>query len=49
LKITALEPHLISSEASYVFVKIKQKFCTNMPKEAPEQFDCVDKEQFKIK
>jgi len=47
--ITPLEPHSISSEASHTLVKIKQKFCANMPKGAPQQFECLDKEQFKIK
>jgi len=41
------EPHL-SSEASHMFVK-KQELCANVPKGAPQQLCCVDKEQFKIK
>jgi len=44
-----LEPRLISSEASHMFVKINQNFCANMPKGARQQFECVDKEQFKTK
>jgi len=47
--ITPLEPHSISSKASHTLVKIKQKFCANMPKGAPQQFECLDKEQFEIK
>jgi len=43
------EPYLISSEASHVFVNIQQKLCTNVPKEAPQQLECVNKEKFKIK
>jgi len=30
-----------------MFVKIKQNFCANMPKGAPQQFKCGDNEQFK--
>jgi len=44
-----LETHLINSEASHVFVKMKQTLCANMPKKAPQQLQRVDKEQFKIK
>jgi len=32
-----------------MFVKIKQTFCAYMLKGAPQQFECVDKEQFKTK
>jgi len=32
-----------------VFVNIQQKLYANVPKEAPEQLECVGKEQFKIK
>jgi len=32
-----------------MFVKIKQNFCANMPEGAPQQFERVDKEQFKTK
>jgi len=28
---------LINSEASYIFVKIKQKLCANVPKGVPQQ------------
>ena len=44
-----LEPRLISSEASHMFVKINQNFCANMPKGAPQQFKCVENEHFKTK
>jgi len=44
-----LQPHLIGSEASHMFVMIKQKLCVNVSKGAPNNFSCVDKEQFKIK
>jgi len=49
LRTTGLEQHLISSEASHMFFKIKQRLCTNVPKGAPQQLQCADKEQFKIK
>jgi len=32
-----IEPHLISSEASHMFFKIKQNLCVNMPKVAHQQ------------
>jgi len=42
LRTTVLEPHLISSVAGHMFVKIKQKLYVNMPKEALQQPECVD-------
>jgi len=33
----ALEAHLISSEASHMFVKIKQNLCANVPNGDPQQ------------
>jgi len=44
-----LEAHLISSEASHMFVKIKQTLSENVPKGDPQEVCYVDKEQFKIK
>jgi len=32
-----LEAHLISSEASHMFVQIKQNLCANVPKADPQQ------------
>jgi len=34
------EPHLISSDARHVFVKIKQRLYANMPKEGAPQHMC---------
>jgi len=45
----SLEAYVISSEASRMFVKIKQNLCANVPKGDSQQVWCVDKEQFKIK
>jgi len=35
--IITFEPHLINSEASHVFVKMKQELCANVPKKAAQQ------------
>jgi len=32
-----------------MFFKIKQKLCANVSKGAPQQLECVDKEQFAVK
>jgi len=44
----ALEPHLISSEASHVFVNMQEKLCASVRKLIPQQLEFVDKEQVKI-
>jgi len=41
-----LEAHLINSEESHMFFKMKQKFCQKGPSTTSK---CVDKEQCKIK
>jgi len=37
----------MSSEASHMFGKIKQKLCVNMSKGAAQQLYCVDKNNLK--
>jgi len=37
----AEEPHLISSEASHMFLKINQKLCANASKGIPQLGYCV--------
>ena len=44
-----LQLHLISPEASHIGVKMKKKLYANAPKGSPQQIECADKEQFKIK
>jgi len=48
-KLITLQSHLISSEGSNMFVKIKQNLCANVPKRVPQQRECVDKQQLKTK
>jgi len=44
-----LDIHLISSVTSHMFAKIKHTLGANMPKQASQQLECVDKEQLKTR